>query len=94
MATSETQAKPKTVSVSTKVTVDQFLRYQAATGGLSLSEWVRETLDHALEREPVEREMLRRLALIEKILLNVAADLSAGVTITTDRVRQYRESLQ
>lgn len=62
-----------------------------------MSEWVRETLDRSLERaadEFVEFKIIRRLDVVERILLNVFADISTGVTITRDRVRQYHELLQ
>lgn len=58
-----------------------------------MSEWVRETLDRSLEPGS-EVQILRRLDLIERVLLNVFADISNGVTITRDRVRQYREVVQ
>jgi len=56
-----------------------------------MSEWVRETLDRALERQSFEAEILRRMELIERFVLNVGADLSAQIPITRERVRQYRD---
>jgi hypothetical protein len=80
----------KTIAVGTKATPEQVARWQEAAGQKTLSEWVRDALDQSLERESLER----RLDRIERILLNVAADLSDGVKITPTRVRQYCESLQ
>lgn len=83
--------------MTTKATADQYEKYLAAAKGKPMSEWVRETLDRSLEREAdefVEFKIIRRLDVVERILLNVFADISTGVTITRDRVRQYHELLQ
>ena len=93
MATLRNTVKPKSISVTTKATADQYEKYLEAARGKPMSEWVRETLDRSLEPGS-DVQILRRLDLIERVLLNVFADISNGVTITRDRVRQYREVVQ
>ena len=83
--------KARSISVTTKANAEQYARYLDAAGAKPMSEWVRETLDRALERQSFEAEILRRMELIERFVLNVGADLSAQIPITRERVRQYRD---
>jgi len=92
--------KARSISVTTKANAEQYARYVDAAGAKPMSEWVREALDRELDREARERErqafeaeVLRRLDLLERYVLNVGADLSSQMPITRVRVQQYRGGL-
>jgi hypothetical protein len=91
-------AKPKAISVTTKVTLEQFEEIAVKAGPKPISVWVRDTLEATLAREPFEEQIARRLdailyrlELIERFVLNVGADLSSDTKIDRERVRQYRD---
>ena len=92
MATLRNTVKPKSISVTTKATAEQYEKYLAAAGGKPMSEWVRETLDRSIEPKSDVELFMRRSAVTEAVLLRVFADISNGVPITRDRVLQYREA--
>ena len=83
-------AQNRNRSLSLWLTQEQYDRCELAAGARPVSEWAREALVHALEREAFEAAALRRLDILERMIQYIAQDLSSGVPISTERIRLYR----
>ena len=62
---------PRTKSVGTKVTADEYARLEALAGARSLGEWIREVLLRAARPDPAV-QLLAELLALRTILLPTA----------------------
>lgn len=84
-------AAPRNKSVGTKVTDEEYAQLEVLAGARSLSEWVREVLLEAVEREkatPAEETVLAEVLALRTILLNVLFKLANGEAITAQEMQQ------
>jgi hypothetical protein len=78
-------------SVGTKVTEEEYSRLEALAGGQSMSEWVRDVLLRAGEREavwPADETLLSEVMVLRTILVNTIYKLVRGEPIEEDSFRQ------
>ena len=78
---------PRTKSISTKVTADEFAQFAALTGPLSMSEWVRSVLLRAAQPDPTDRAVLAELVALRSILVNLHFALANGHGVTVEQMQ-------
>lgn len=62
---------PRTRSISTKVTEEEYAHFEALAGAQTISEWAREVLLRASEPSPADQTIVAELLALRMILLNV-----------------------
>jgi hypothetical protein len=62
---------PRTKSISTKVTEEEYAHFEILAGDQTISEWVRETLLKAVEPSPAELTIVAELLALRMILMNI-----------------------
>src|ERR1700722_9625697 len=62
---------PRTKSISTKVTEEEYAHFEILVGDQTISEWVRETLLKAAEPSPAEQTIVAELLALRMILMNI-----------------------
>src|SRR2546425_12815479 len=81
--------RPRTRTISTKVTEDDYALFAQLAGDQPVGEWVREVLFKAgLSERTAEahRTILGELLALRKILLNLQFSVAAGGPVTRDRM--------
>src|SRR5690349_4468499 len=62
---------PRTKSISTKVTEEEYTQFEALAGDQTISEWVRDALLNAAEPSPAEQTIVAELLALRMILMNI-----------------------
>ena len=81
----------RTKSVSTKVTDEEYARFEALAGEQTLSEWARDVLLKATKPNAGEQTVLAEVLALRTILLNIHFAISQGQTLTVDEMQQLIE---
>lgn len=86
----------RTKSIGTKITEAEYLRLEELAGksGLSMSEWVRNTLLDRLARQPAkttEETVLAELLGLRTILLNLLFTVAKGEAMTAEQMQTVIE---
>src|SRR6266699_2632872 len=82
---------PRTKSISTKVTDEEYAQFEALAGEQTISEWVRDVLLKATKPNAGEQTMLAEVLALRTILLNIHFAVSHGQTLTVEEMQQLIE---
>jgi len=82
---------PRTKSISTKVTDEEYAQFEALAGQQTISEWAREVLLKATKSNASEQAVLAEVLALRTILLNVHFAVSQGQTLTDEKMQQLIE---
>jgi hypothetical protein len=77
-----------TKCLSTKVTDEDYARFEAAAGGRRVSAWARNALLHAAAAQPAETIVLAELLALRTIVLNLQFALVNGNPPTGDAMQR------
>src|SRR3989442_14537856 len=86
--------RPRTRTISTKVTEDDYAMFAQLAGDQKVGEWVRDVLFKAVLSErtaEAHRTILGELLALRKILLNLQFTVAAGGPGTRDRMLGWVE---
>ena len=78
----------RTKGLSTKVTEDEYARFERLAGGATLSEWTRETLLKATATQPADQVILAELLAYRTIVLNLLFKISNGQPVTAEDMQR------
>jgi hypothetical protein len=81
----------RTKSISTKVTDQEYARFEASAGEQTISEWARDVLLKATKPNAGEQTVLAEVLALRTILLNVHFAVSQGQTLTAEEMQQLIE---
>jgi hypothetical protein len=62
---------PRSKSISTKVTEEEYTQFEILAGDQTISEWVRDVLLKAAKPSPAEQTMVAELLALRMILMNI-----------------------
>jgi hypothetical protein len=62
---------PRTKSISTKVTEEEYAQFEILAGDQTISEWVRDALLKAAKPSPAEQIIVAELLALRMILMNI-----------------------
>ncbi len=82
---------PRTKSISTKVTDEEYARFEALAGEQTISEWTRDVLLNATKHNAGEQTVLAEVLALRTILLNVHFAVSQGQTLTAEGMQHLIE---
>jgi hypothetical protein len=82
---------PRTKSVSTKVTEEEYAQFEALAGAQTISEWARDVLLRAASPSPAEQTIVAELLALRMILLNAFYKLSQHEKLTADEMQAIIE---
>jgi hypothetical protein len=80
---------PRTKSISTKVTDEEYAQFEALAGGQTISEWARDVLLQATKPNAGEQTVLAEVLALRTILLNLHFAVSQGQTLTAEEMQQF-----
>ena len=81
----------RTKSISTKVTEEEYARFEALAGERTISEWAREVLSSTANPHTSEQTILAEVLALRAALLNLFFKLASGGRITADEMQQLIE---
>jgi len=81
----------RTKSVSTKVTEEEYARFEALAGERPISEWARDALSRAASPHTYEQAILAEVLALRAALLNLFFKSASGERITADEMQQLIE---
>ena len=81
----------RTKSVSTKVTEEEYARFEALAGERTISEWARHVLSRAANPHTCEQTILAEVLALRTALLNLFFKLATAKRITEDEMQQIIE---
>ena len=81
----------RTISISTKVTDEEYSQFEALASGQTISEWARDVLLKATKPNASEQTVLAEILALRTILLNVHFAISQGQTLTAEEMKQFIE---
>ena len=81
----------KTKCLSTKVTDEDYARFEAAAGERRVSAWARDALLHAAGTQPAESILLAELLALRTIVLNLHFALASGDSPTVEAMQRLIE---
>jgi hypothetical protein len=82
---------PRTKSISTKVTDEEYAQFEALAGEQTISEWAREVLLRATKPNANEQAVLAEVLALRTILLNIHFAVSQERTLTAEEMQQLIE---
>ena len=81
----------RTKSISTKVTEEEYAKFEALAGKQTVSEWARDVLSKAVRPHTCEQTILAEVLALRTVLLNLFFKLASAERITEDEMRQIIE---
>ena len=63
--------RPRSKSISTKVTEEEYAHFEALAGDQTISEWTRDALLKAAKPSPAEQTIVAELLALRTILINI-----------------------
>ncbi|HVS87492.1 MAG TPA: hypothetical protein VHF01_04635 [Candidatus Acidoferrum sp.] len=82
---------PRTKSISTKVTDEEYAQFEALAGEQTISEWARDVLLKATKPNAREQTVLAEVLALRTILLNIHFAVSQGQTLTAEEMQRLIE---
>ena len=82
---------PRTKSISTKVTDEEYAQFEALADEQTISEWARDVLLKATKSNAGEQTVLAEVLALRTILLNVHFAVSQGQTLTAEEMQRLIE---
>jgi len=74
---------PRTKSISTKVTEEEYAQFEALAGDQTISEWVRDALLKAAKPSPAEQTIVAELLALRMILMNILFTIANREPLTS-----------
>ena len=74
---------PRTKSISTKVTGEEYAQFEALAGDQTISEWVRDALLKAAKPSPAEQTIVAELLALRMILMNILFSIANREPLTS-----------
>ncbi len=74
---------PRSKSISTKVTEEEYTQFETLAGDQTISEWVRDALLKATEPSPAEQTILAELLALRMILMNILFTIANREPLTS-----------
>jgi len=74
---------PRSKSISTKVTEEEYAQFEALAGDQTISEWVRDALLKAAEPSPAEQTIVAELLALRMILMNILFSIANREQLTS-----------
>ncbi len=74
---------PRSKSISTKVTEEEYAQFEVLAGDQTISEWVREVLLKAAEPSPAEQTIVAELMALRMILMNILFSIANREQLTS-----------
>ncbi len=81
----------RTKSISTKVTDEEYAKFEALAGEQAISEWARDVLLKAVKPNTGEQTILAEVLALRTILLNLFFKLANAEPITADEMQHFIE---
>ena len=81
----------RTKSISTKVTEEEYVQFEALAGEQTISEWARDVLLKTTKPNTDEQTVLGEVLALRTILLNLHFAVSQGQTPTADEMQRLIE---
>src|SRR5260221_6944298 len=78
----------RTNSISTKVTDEEYVQFEALPGEQTISEWARDFLLKATNPDSAEQTVLAEVLALRTILLNLHFAVLQGQTLTAEEMQQ------
>ncbi len=78
---------PRTKSISTKVTEEEYAQFEALAGAQTISEWAREMLLRAAKPSPAEQTIVAELLALRMILLNALFNIANRESLTNQEMQ-------
>jgi hypothetical protein len=75
---------PRTKSISTKVTDEEYAQFESLAGAQTISEWVREVLLRASKPSPADQTIVSELLALRMILLNVLFSIANDESLNSE----------
>ena len=75
---------PRTKSISTKVTEEEYAQLEALAGAQTISEWAREVLLRASKPSPSDQTIVAELLALRMILMNVLFSIANREPLTSE----------
>ena len=77
-------AAPRNKSISTKVTDEEYARFEALAGEQTISEWARDALLKTAEPSAADQTIVAELLALRMILLNVLFSIANHESVTEE----------
>ena len=74
---------PRSKSISTKVTEEEYSQFEALAGDQTISEWVRDVLLKAARPSPAEQTIMAELLALRMILMNILFTIANREPLTS-----------
>lgn len=74
---------PRSKSISTKVTEEEYAHFEVLAGDQTISEWVREVLLKAVVPSPAEQTIVAELLALRMILMNILFSIANREQLTS-----------
>ena len=74
---------PRSKSISTKVTEEEYAQFEALAGDQTISEWVRDVLLKAAKPSPAEQTIVAELLALRMILMNILFTIANREPLTS-----------
>lgn len=74
---------PRTKSISTKVTEEEYAQFEAIAGDQTISEWTRNALLKAAKPSPAEQTIVAELLALRTILMNILFTIANREPLTS-----------
>jgi len=84
-------ARVRSKCLTTKVTPEEYDRFQGLAGEATVSAWARDTLRHAAARAPIEQVLLEELMALRAVLLNLHFAIASGAPPTAEEMQRLIE---
>ena len=81
----------RTKSISTKVTEEEYSKFEALAGKQTVSEWARDVLSKAVRPHTYEQTILAEVLALRTVLLNLFFKLARAERVTEDGMHQIIE---
>ena len=75
---------PRTKSISTKVTEEEYAQFEVLAGAQTISEWAREMLLKATKPSPAEQTIVAELLALRMILLNALFSIANREALSSE----------
>jgi len=74
---------PRSKSISTKVTEEEYAQFETLAGNQTISEWVRDALLKAAKPSPAEQTIVAELLALRMILMNILFTIANREPLTS-----------
>ena len=81
-------ATPRTKSISTKVTGEEYAQFEALAGEQTISEWARDALLKTAKPSPADQTIVAELLALRTILLNVLFSIANRESLTSEDMQE------